>query len=284
MEQMSIESESLLQEGLVPLEEFRITNFEAVETPEMDNSAVAFNRTLKTIKAYYYGMIAGENYVITRFDTSRTIRNWKRVGHNVREYSYEYLRYCQCQPAHLPKLKFLSLQGLPALSFHPDTFDSTTQLTELSLVGNNYTDDNDDRSYYFDVKLNRYYGIQEESINNSTPPSSAITRRPTWTWEWNLPNLVSLNLTSEFAFLFEFRMLYYCPVLESLELEMRTVTGSHSQTTTTAYMFTPTGITIYVPTLTKLRLHGPWDFSGLHFGMQFLKSMFPRLESLSALG
>ncbi|KAK3809851.1 MAG: hypothetical protein J3R72DRAFT_499071 [Linnemannia gamsii] len=132
-------------------------------------------------------------------------------------------------------------------------------------------------------EFNQYYGLKDNATINSTPPSPAITR-PTWMWDWHLPALVLLKLASEFTFLFEFRMLDYCPALQSLELEMRTATGSHSRTITTADMFTPTASTICVSSLTKLRLHGPWHFGSMHCGMSFLNSMFPRLESLSALG
>ncbi|KAF9136030.1 hypothetical protein BGW39_007993 [Mortierella sp. 14UC] len=330
MERMSHELESW-REGLIPLEEFRITSFEGAVMDEVDNAAIAFNYTLKSINAYYYGRIEGEYEVLTSFDKNRTLRIGKgwdilpaltdltvQIGvrglaldplfyshlpnvvsveleDNVREYRYEDL-VSTCLPARLPKLKSLTLQGLSALNFHPATLHSTTQLNNLSLTGNNYCDRDDDNSYYHGIEdrdeffhpfcfippveeLNRSYGIQDDSTSTSIPPA---LMRPKWTWDWHLPHLVSLTLASEFAYLFEFHMLHDCPALKDLELEMRTATRSHSRIITSTDMYTPNGDAIILPALTKLRLHGPWEFTDLTFVKQFLAGMFPSLESLSA--
>ncbi|KAF9312416.1 hypothetical protein BG003_006298 [Podila horticola] len=45
-------------------------------------------------------------------------------------------------------------------------------------------------------------------------------RRPKWTWDWHLGNLSSLELTVEFAFQFQFRMLQGTPNLRDLYLSI----------------------------------------------------------------
>ncbi|KAF9911498.1 hypothetical protein EC991_003300 [Linnemannia zychae] len=316
--------------GLIPLEDLRILSFEGVVMHEVDNVAIAFSHTLQSIDAYYYGSIKGEYEVLTRFDKGRTLRigtGWDilpamtdlmiQIGvrglavdpllylqlpnvvsidldDNVREYRCEDLD-SPCLPARLSQLKSLTLNGLPALTFHSATLHSTTQLRSMSFTSDKLNDriedfthaseDNDEFSHPFCFippvdELKRSHGIQDSSTSNPTPP---VFIRPKWTWDWHLPNLVSLTLASEFAYLFEFRMLHGCPALHSLELEMRTDTKLHSRTITSADMFTSSGDAIVLPVLTKLRLHGCWEFADPTIAIQFLTGMFPSLKTLSAL-
>ncbi|KAK3824151.1 MAG: hypothetical protein JOS17DRAFT_752106 [Linnemannia elongata] len=203
-----------------------------------------------------------------------------------------------CVPAHLPNLESLDLTGWPAYTFHPETLHSASRLTNLSITSNAY-DSGDDRltCYFFENKedftdyeyfipptkeLYQSYGIQDAS---STIPLSPLPAkiRPKWTWDWHLPRLVSIKLSSEFAFLFQFRMLQDCPAVQTLELEIRTTSSTHSRTITNSDTFTPSLDMIVAPVLTKLRMHGPWTFSDPSVAHNFLKGMFPNLESLSAI-
>lgn len=202
-------------------------------------------------------------------------------------------------PAHLPKLESLDLTGWPAYTFHPETLHSNCRLTTLSITSNafdggddlyswNNFDNVDDFTvcYYFipPIKeLYQSYGIQDYSSTIPLTPSPADIR-PKWTWDWHLPHLVSIKLSSEFAFLFQFRMLQGCPAVQTLELEIRTPTSTHTRTITSTDMFTPSLDLIVAPSLTKLRMHGPWTFSNSSMAHSFLKRMFPNLESLSAIG
>jgi hypothetical protein len=132
-------------------------------------------------------------------------------------------------------------------------------------------------------ELYQSYDIQDESLAMPLT-SSPASIRPKWTWDWHLPRLVSIVLNSEFAFLFQFGMLQSCPVIQTLELEIRTPTSAHTRTITKTDMFTPSFDLIVAPSLTKLRMHGPWTFSDPSMAHSFLTGMFPNLESISAIG
>lgn len=62
----------------------------------------------------------------------------------------------------------------------------------------------------------------EDKMENEKSMSHAIAQ-PQWTWDWFLPSLWELELTSEFAYRFEFRMLQSCPASSKLRLYMRTL-------------------------------------------------------------
>lgn len=55
----------------------------------------------------------------------------------------------------------------------------------------------------------------------------SIGRRAPFTWDWYLPFLRTLRLTSEFAFLFQFRMLVGYPSLQCLVLDIEIPEQSH---------------------------------------------------------
>ncbi|KAF9546199.1 hypothetical protein EC957_009937 [Mortierella hygrophila] len=80
-------------------------------------------------------------------------------------------------------------------------------------------------------ELNQSYGIQDGSPARLTTPATDFElniTRPRWTWDRHLPLLTYLHLTSEFAYLFEFKFLQGCPVLKTLWLDIRsTITGEH---------------------------------------------------------
>ncbi|KAK3826441.1 MAG: hypothetical protein J3R72DRAFT_528613 [Linnemannia gamsii] len=93
-------------------------------------------------------------------------------------------------------------------------------------------------------ELNANYGLEGrdrgedmgENVDKFLALPDAIVR-PIWTWEWDLPSLASLTLTSEFACRFQFKMLQGCQALEMLHLHMRTVEGDHTQVITKADLF-----------------------------------------------
>ncbi|KAF9922112.1 hypothetical protein FBU30_007801 [Linnemannia zychae] len=49
----------------------------------------------------------------------------------------------------------------------------------------------------------------------------ALNKQPVWTWDWNLPELVSLTLISKFAYQFQFKMLDKTPKLASLSVNLK---------------------------------------------------------------
>ncbi|OAQ32646.1 hypothetical protein K457DRAFT_16208 [Linnemannia elongata AG-77] len=131
-------------------------------------------------------------------------------------------RKYQCQeiplsiPAQLSSLERLNLQGLPALSFHPATFETTTKLKRLLLS----------------VKAGSqtsFYIPPVEELTAFYDGSSEVGSL--WTWDWHLPQLTELHLTGEFAYRFQFRMLRGCPALRELGLNMRNApyTGKHTR-------------------------------------------------------
>ncbi|KAF9145308.1 hypothetical protein BG015_011937 [Linnemannia schmuckeri] len=203
------------------------------------------------------------------------------------------------QPAHLLNLELLDLIGWPSCTFHPETLHSTGRLKNLSITSNAFNngediysldhfdnfDDFTDCNYFISPinELYQSYGIQGDSSTTLLMPAAAIIR-PKWTWDWYLPHLVLIKLSSEFAFLFQFRMLQGCPALQFLEFEVRTPTSSHTRTITNTDMFTPSLDAIIASSFTKLRMNGSWTFKDPSMAYRFLTRMFPCLESLSAIG
>lgn len=119
-------------------------------------------------------------------------------------------------PVLLPNLTRLRLYGTPALSFHPDTFHSTKKL-EILVLGNPETYDFDHPSMH----LQNYTAPQpfHSDYEDSTGAMLSFPR-PHWTWDWDLPNLVNLDLSVGFALHFHFQMLHGCPSLEELFLNI----------------------------------------------------------------
>lgn len=314
----TLHGRELRRRGLVPLEEINMSGLVASVADELRDMTVAFSSTLKNIECICYGETDSPTFrlgngwvelpVLTHlslglstegsFCDPRLLCNCPNV---VSVLLYDKTCEYQCEdiepslPAQFARLDSLTLKGMPALSFHPATLHSATKLTNLSLTGNKYAAEEDFYYEWFQGEADdftnpycfiprtddiyRSYGIQGDATYSWTP--SII--RPNWTWDWHLPCLVSLILSSEIAFLFQFRMLQGCPALRTLELEIRTFRSSHSRTITDADLFTPTGDPIIAPSLTKLRLHGPWTFTSSTIAHQFLTGMFPSLVFLSAL-
>ncbi|KAF9911481.1 hypothetical protein EC991_003283 [Linnemannia zychae] len=126
---------------------------------------------------------------------------------------YSTTDIAQWEVADLQHLKYLSLQGGPATSFHPGTLNNTPNLTYMSfyLPGGTSAvtpplNDLEDIEYEFG-------GLWLSSSSNS---GHSLRRQPIWTWDWELPKLTILKLNSVFARRFQFRMLAGTPSLQHL--------------------------------------------------------------------
>ncbi|KAF9081589.1 hypothetical protein BGX23_000706 [Mortierella sp. AD031] len=221
-----------------------------------------------------------------------------------------------CLPASLESLSSLHLNGWNALTFHPDTLlHCGDYLMELILGTQRQAG-----GYFIppDEELSRSYNIQDESSDGSTPlpfETPAIIR-PHWTWDWNLPELKTLILTSEFAYRFKFRMLDRCPLLETLELHIASIDGLHFREISVSDLFMPPAIShdddnddtsstllqpplqrIVVPRLGWLTMTGHWiindgdannsDYDNDNsnsFLSEFVNGMFPTVEDVTMLG
>ncbi|KAG0277575.1 hypothetical protein BGZ95_005710 [Linnemannia exigua] len=311
--------------GLAPLEDIQLSSTSRPLTDEVNDVAVAFSQTLKHLLAISWSICSkplsamyhvGNNWVnlplltslFVRIDGDRLVIAQDLILHCPNLVSLylsdETLEYqCKdiqqsCQPAILPCLESLTLNGWPALTFHPATLHSTSSLKELTITCTRYMMDQDryssagpeeDDFIDFDcyippiAELYNSYNIPSGSsaFDSTLPPTFT---RPKWSWDWDLPHLTSLTLTSEFAAIFEFRMLLGCPVLETLEIEWRTRWSSYTRTISRSDLVTPSGDAIVVPSLTKLRMHGPCLLDpSCSNDDQFVAGMFPNLKSLSAL-
>ncbi|KAG0046311.1 hypothetical protein BGZ83_008510, partial [Gryganskiella cystojenkinii] len=163
-----------------------------------------------------------------------------------RSLDYRYQDVYTCRPAHttLPALKKVALLGWPALTFHPDTLHRVPNLESLHLgFSNHFMPPVQELLASFQPMEERAFETTKEdgvvdqdgckgsndvddsegSLSQSAMlPHYADQRRPRRTWDWYLPKLQSLNLTSEWAYMFEFRMLEGCPSLQYLSLNIFT--------------------------------------------------------------
>lgn len=121
------------------------------------------------------------------------------------------------QPAFLPKVTRLLLCGTPALSFHPDTLHSTKDLEILALgIPEGPLDQNVPSAHPWDTNVSKPLHSDYEDLTGAM----FSFPRPQWTWDWDLPNLVSLELSVGFALHFQFRMLQKCSNLRELFLSI----------------------------------------------------------------
>ncbi|KAG0056708.1 hypothetical protein BGZ89_002056 [Linnemannia elongata] len=135
------------------------------------------------------------------------------------------------EPAELGKLESLMLQGSPALSFCPTVLRNTPELNSLTLRMAN----NNMPSYIPPVAELEEPGEGLEDDPEELAPITAATThslpgRPIWTWDWDLPKLTNLELTSEFAYRFQFKLLRSTPSLERFLVDTRSLSGQHKRT------------------------------------------------------
>ncbi|KAH7038715.1 hypothetical protein BKA57DRAFT_474032 [Linnemannia elongata] len=215
--------------------------------------------------------------------------------------SYSCSDIIPCLPATLPETTSLYLRGWPALTFHPVSFESMKNLVTLKLtmrrteicfippveeLKRSYSLEGDD-----DRREDR--NDDDNGVEDGGEASQAATPRsvrPQWTWDWDLPRLSDMQLTSEFAYLFEFKMLHGCPGLETLRLHMRTEHGYHTRLIRKSDLFISSADDgsqerIVAPNLRKLYMNGSWEIDDPMVVLpQFLGLMFPKLHRLVARG
>ncbi|KAK5821479.1 hypothetical protein F5H01DRAFT_319017 [Linnemannia elongata] len=219
---------------------------------------------------------------------------WVEIVDNTREYTCEVV--VPHHPADLPRVIELELRGLGALGFHPDTLKTTRNLRVLTLLLMQ------SKCCFIPPinELKRSYGLVSAEKKNKDKDKSKDERgdgddissppfvtRPRWTWDWQLPNLTTLRLNSEFAYWFEFKMLHGCQALERLSLHMRTTFGHHTRVITQADLVVPgagegSQERIVAGSLRRLYMNGHWSFENPSVLMQFVGRMFPKLEHLTA--
>ncbi|KAG0044108.1 hypothetical protein BGZ89_006182, partial [Linnemannia elongata] len=125
----------------------------------------------------------------------------------------------------------LKLQGSPAISFHPGVLRNAPELDYLVLKMANY----DTPSYIPPVSELEEPGEELEDDSVELEPTAAVTisslpERPIWTWDWDLPKLTTLELTSEFAYRFQFKLLRSTPALQRFLVDIRSLSGQHKRT------------------------------------------------------
>ncbi|KAK3808224.1 MAG: hypothetical protein JOS17DRAFT_765922 [Linnemannia elongata] len=199
-----------------------------------------------------------------------------RIKDETLEYSCDDV--VPCEPAHLSVILEVYLRGWSALVFNPSALEWSKELLVLKLSMARQ----DGYCFIPPVdELNASYGLG----SNAAPTSIA---RPRWKWDWDFPRLIDINLTSEFAYMFEFKMLHGCPKLDTLRLHMRTVDGHHTRTISEADLFVSrtdgSRERIVAPKLRKVYMSGQWVFSSASVLSQVLGQMFPSVERLTARG
>ncbi|KAF9901395.1 hypothetical protein EC991_006215 [Linnemannia zychae] len=226
---------------------------------------------------------------------------------------YNCNNIASCFVASLTSLEELELVGWSALTFHPETLSSTKRIKTLRML----TESVGDGSHFIPPleELNRSFGdmVLETSassdevgttaisgtltIGTSITAGSLVNFRPRWSWDWQLPYLETLELTSEFAFRFQFRMLQGCPSLRSLSLNIFAYDDNYPRALTTADLFTTTLGTSseartrplaelgmcrdrIVSGVMNLKLTGEWIIEDSMLG-PFLLGMFPELRKFT---
>ncbi|KAK3808106.1 MAG: hypothetical protein JOS17DRAFT_766173 [Linnemannia elongata] len=306
---------------LPPLATVTIDDFDTVE--EINDLAFAFSQTLQSFTILCLPRVAisltsprfGHGWVDLPLLTFINFRgHWNRVimdqdffihcpnveSLNIVDNTTQYLLKDigpSCRPAQLERLKTLHLRGWAALLFHPDTLHSTKKLWLLQLR----TDFDGDLLTYFIPPvedLDLHYGKRgEESLKSGAEEEDVIgvePSRPQWTWDWYLPSLEKLVLTSEFAYRIEFKMLMGCPSLEILELDMSSEDDQHTRVITEADFFmqpspnlnddegdidrsSEAGMKrIVASSVQTLRLSGAWHITDTLL-LPFLTGTFPNL-------
>jgi hypothetical protein len=309
---------------LMPLERLRMVETGDVPlTDELDDIAVAFSKTLRTIyfsssppenpfqlRPLYLGL-GWTNLVVLeklsiyaqRLDINRKLLqlcpNLKKLDLVDLVSEYQCQEIITCLPATLPVLKNLQLTGWSALSFHPATLYTTSMLEDLEM-SMLYAGLNEAERGCFYIppidELEGSFNSQDDSLDlNLTQEAHPAVLRPRWAWDWDLPHLKRLSLTAEFAYRFQFRMLHGCPLLEELELRILTFDDQPEREIVKEDLFLPTVISahtsesplsrqsIVAPALQHLILEGSWSIVD-ELLHQFLIIMLPDLRAIEGTG
>ncbi|KAF9908950.1 hypothetical protein EC991_009250 [Linnemannia zychae] len=299
--------------SLVPLERVYIKQQLIKSGDDIDDIAFAFNQTLK-----HFEVSAQPPFLRNRSKLIHVGRGWVDLpaltllnlevdsDHLVLEprllthcpnlkflvlsdmsRAYQCKDVAPCLPTSLEQLGSLQLNGWPALAFDPATLSSTTRLEIMKIRVQPWRVESSDpmKGYIPPVEeLNESYGIQNESA--ATPIGSVLTIiRPRWTWDWELPLLTQLHLSSEFAYLFKFKVLYGCPALEQLHLDIsstspREHTRVISDSDLVASISNIKAVNrLLLPSLSFLSLSGEWVVEDgiMH---RLLTEVFPGIKEL----
>ncbi|KAG0269032.1 hypothetical protein BGZ95_002221 [Linnemannia exigua] len=326
---------------LVPLSNVRIAEFGTAE--EIDDIAFAFSQTLEIFTVNKYSgqdlfipaHYIGQGWVKLPFLTTLSFRGcWNRlvidrdlllhcpslVDLELVDFTFDYncSDIVSCSVASLTRLEKLQLVGWPALTFHPGTFSSTKRIKYLRM--STASDDEDTRFIPPLEELELSFGSDAIGVSattgqESTPAATAspvasgihfVNMRPRWSWDWLLPHLKTLELTSEFAQRFQFRMLQGCPSLRSLHLDNTTYEDDLRRVLTTDDLFVAPGFSdlgnqdntssgadegvkpsslerIVAWKVSQLILTGDWSIDDSVLG-PFLWGMFPCLQEFTESG
>ncbi|KAK5821582.1 hypothetical protein F5H01DRAFT_337456 [Linnemannia elongata] len=333
---------------LVPLKYVTIRRSSSMDTEDIDDILFAFNHTLRVVsiteqtfskmerptsRHIGHGMVhlPALTFLNLALSSERLVLDPGLLSNcpnltslHVRDLTLTYS--CRdivaCLPARLDRLGVLQLSGWPALSFDPATLFSTARLGSLSMgvypwsIGHGAGP----RGFIPPVEeLYLSYGIQDGALAPPLPTTSTIATdlelgiiRPRWTWDWHLPHLTRLDLNSEFAYLFKFKMLHGCPALTTLYLNITsTILGTHTRVISESDLFLPTNTSTRSnsdsnssnessgspppmqhhqsthdqrqrhcsPSVTSLSLRGDWMIDQ-EIMPQFLAGMFPNCKNL----
>jgi hypothetical protein len=197
---------------------------------------------------------------------------------------YNHREVRSWSPVSLPQLKYLTLQGSPALHFNLDSLHHSPRLEALSLGMRSM--DHNESCYYIPSaeELERDdQGTDGNEVSGMPGPNQgldSIGRRPRYTWDWRLPNLSRVSLTAVFAFKFDFQWLQYLPNLQDIRLDMRSsqhYNPNECHERRIALKDISRGQQLHqqdedgsgevlsdqfisLPKLTSMYLHGQWDF------------------------
>ncbi|KAK3845527.1 MAG: hypothetical protein J3R72DRAFT_31445 [Linnemannia gamsii] len=309
--------------GLVPLERVYIKRQTVTCADDIDDLAFAFSETLKRIRVsaespllkYRPKSISiGKGWVnlpaltllTLQVDSDRLVLDPRLLTHcpnlaflrlNDMSRDYQCRDIVPCLPTHLKRLGCLQLGGWSALTFDPVTLSSTRSLKTMKIRVQPWCGENRDVIGYIPAveELNQSYGIQYGPATTASDSAPAMIRSR-WTWDWELPLLTRLYLSSEFAYLFEFKVLHGCPALEHLHLDISSATpGEHRRVVSEADFLAPTNNSwstllptsqqpsskcLCLPSLTYLILGGEWviDNTVMH---RLLTKVFPGVKELT---
>ncbi|KAG0058590.1 hypothetical protein BGZ89_001156 [Linnemannia elongata] len=222
------------------------------------------------------------------------------------------------EPADLRHLQYLKLQGTAAISFNPCTLETTPNLIKLELykTGQNgplYIPPLEELESVDVEGYKEEDGLERLSFTGDVM-STTSPRRSIWTWDWYLPKLTILELTSEIAYRFQFRMLEGTPNIEDCRIDIgnssrvynrvvqtedflrtkreRTDTATSANTTTAPMLedgeekdgrlWSRTEY-IYLPAVEHFALSGPWIVKEQVLEVMFSK-VIPHAQTLNFRG
>ncbi|KAF8937733.1 hypothetical protein BGZ47_008877 [Haplosporangium gracile] len=305
-----------VHQRLVPLASvvLREADERTIATDELDDIAFAFSRTLESVSVHFKRtplprqIHIGQGWVdlpklSTLYIASKNAAlvidphlfnhcpNLCSVNIDDETQEYRFQDILPCAAARLDRIQVLNLTGWSALTFNPATFHSAKRLSNVII-----SMDSSSTGVYIPPiqELNQSYGILGNSTTNGPTAAPLVVIRPAWTWDWQLPKLVSLILGGEFAYRFQFRMLQGCPNLGKLRLDIKSDDVTHTRILSSTELYsTNTSASepstaplsssstarerIVARRVTSLVLLGDWVACDMTLA-QFMKSIFPQVD------